>query len=141
MGKKVYEDYKYVLQDTGSMGIGAKFSYEQLLQDEDVPFKFKMIAEKYLSEDVSKDTTLESQLYYMVPQGFAYECFLQLKAKVKFNILTEKKGLFGKKKKVYTQQVLPLKEFVKKDPEWKKEHGVFIQELVISKLALMTFSL
>ncbi len=140
MNKKSYDDYKYVMQDTGSVAFGAKFTYNELIHDEEVPFKFKVIAERYLCKDLDMDTSLESHLYYMTNEGFTYECFCQLKAKVKINVLTEKKNLFGKVKKVYTTQTMALKDFVSKDVEWKQNHGVFIQELIISKLSLMTFS-
>jgi len=137
---KTYDDYKYVLQDTGSISIGAKYSYAELIHDEDVPFKLKVIVERYLSKDLDMDTTLESHLYYMVPEGFTYECFLQLKTKVKINILKEKKSLFGKGKKIYTTQMMSLKEFAGKNLKWKQENGVYIQEINISKLSLMTFT-
>lgn len=140
MTPKTYDDYKYVLQDTGSISFGAKYSYAELLHEEDVPFKFKVIVERYLSRDLDLETTLESHLYHMTQEGFPYECFLQLKAKVKMNLLREKRSLFGRKKKTYTTQVMSLKEFASKDLDWKKEQGVFIQELNISKLALMTFN-
>ena len=139
-GRKTYDDYKYVMQDTGTISFGAKYRYKDLIHDEDVPFKFKTIIERYLCKDLDMDTTLESHLYYMEQDGFNYECFLQLKAKVKINVLAEKKSLFGKKKKVYTTQIMSLKEFTEKDILWKKENNVFIQELIISKLALMTFT-
>lgn len=137
--KKVYEDYKYVLQDAGSLSLGAKYSYRELLQ-EDVPFKFKVIAERYLSKDLDPATTLESQIYYLTEEGFVYECFRQLKTKVKFSVRKNKKGLFGKERKIYGTQVVPLKDFVEKSAAWKKEQEVLIQEIVVSKLALMTFS-
>lgn len=140
MSKTQYEDYKYVLQDAGNLSLGAKYSYEELQHEEDVPFKFKVIAERYLSKDISPDTTLESQIYYMKPEGFAYECLLQLKTKVKCSVLKEKKSLFGGKKRVYTTQIIPLKDFVEKELSWKKEHGVLLQELMFSKMALMMFS-
>ena len=137
---KTYDDYKYILQDTGNISIGAKYSYAELIHDEDVPFKLKVIVERYLSKDLDMDTTLESHLYYMQPEGFIYECFLQLKTKVKINVLKEKRSLFGKRKKTYTTQIMSLKEFSGKDLNWKKENGVFIQEMNISKLSLMTFT-
>ncbi len=137
---KTYDDYKYVLQDAGTLSLGAKYSYAELMHDEDIPFKFKVIAEKYLGRDLEPETTLESQIYYLAGEGFAYECFIQLKTKVKFSMLKEKRGLFGKDTKRYATQVMPLKEFVLKQTEWKKEREVFIQEIILSKLALMTFS-
>lgn len=138
--KKTYEDYKYVLQDAGSLSLGAKYSYRDLMQEEDVPFKFKVIAERYLSKDLDPSTTLESQIYYLTKEGFAYECFRQLKTKVKFSMRKEKKGLFDKKGKSYTTELMPLKNFVEKSVTWKKEQEILIQEIVVSKLALMTFS-
>lgn len=138
--KKTYEDYKYVLQDAGTLSLGAKYSYEEIRHEEDVPFKFKVIAERYLSKDISQDTTLESHVYYMTAEGFPYECLQQLKTKVKCSVLQEKRHLFKGMKKEYTTQVLSLKEFVEKDLSWKKEHGVLIQELMFSKMALMMFS-
>lgn len=139
-GKKSYDDYKYVMQDTGSISFGAKYSYNELIHDEDVNFKFKVIIERYLSKDLDMDTTLESHLYYLTDEGFTYECFCQLKAKVKINVLKEKRSLFGKTQKSYTTQIMSVKDFVNKDVSWKQENGVFIQELIISKLALMAFS-
>ena len=138
--RKLYEDYKYVLQDAGSLSLGAKFSYKELLQEEDVPFKFKVIAERYLSRDLDPATTLESHIYYLTKEGFACECFRQLKTKVKFSMRKDKKGLFGKERKGYTTQIMPLKDFVEKSVAWKKDQEVLIQEIVVSKLALMTFS-
>lgn len=32
-----YEDFKYILQDTGNIYLGARFSYEELLEQEAVP--------------------------------------------------------------------------------------------------------
>jgi len=140
ISKKSYDDYKYVMQDTGTISFGAKYSYRELIHDEDVNFKFKVIIERYLSKDLDLDTTLESHLYYLTNEGFTYECFNQLKTKVKINVLKEKKSLLGKKKKVYITEVMSLKEFVSKSTQWKQDNGVFIQEIIISKLALMTFS-
>lgn len=140
IGKKSYDDYKYVMQDTGTISFGAKYSYRELIHDEEVNFKFKVIIERYLSKDLDMDTTLESHLYYLTGDGFTYECFNQLKAKVKINVLKEKRTLFGKVKKVYVTQIMSVKEFVAKGVEWKKDNNVFIQELIISKLALMAFS-
>ena len=36
-----YEDFKYVMQDTGSIFLGARYSYRELLEAEAVPFKLK----------------------------------------------------------------------------------------------------
>ena len=133
-------DYKYYMQDIGSLYFGARYSYEELMAHEMVPFKFKSIIEHYIAKDTQLDTTLESQFYYMTDDLFSYRTYTQLKAKVKISLLVEKKPLLGTKKTVYQTQVLSLDEFVRMNLAQKKKYGVIIQEIIISKLALMSFS-
>ena len=129
-------DFKYFMQDTGSVYLGAKLSYAEILQDEMVNFKYKSIVEHY----IFKDTDSESQLYYMTDDQFSYRTYRQLKAKVKISILKEKKGFGGKKKAGYQSEIMKLEEFVSMNLAQKKAAGVVVQELILSKLALMAFS-
>lgn len=133
-------DFKYYMQDTGSLYLGAYYNYEELLGHEMVPFKLKSIIEHYIMKDTTADTTLESQFYYMTPDMFSCRTYMQLKAKVKVCMLVEKKPLFGEKKLVYRNKVLPLSEFVQMNLAQKKKYGVKIQEIILSKLAMMAFS-
>ncbi len=133
-------DYKYFMQDTGSVYLGAKLSYAEILQDEMVNFKYKSIVEHYIFKDTDPETTLESQLYYMTKEQFSYKTYQQLKARVKVSILEEKKSLFGKKQRGYVTKTMPLAEFVDINLAQKKAQGVVIQELALSKLGLMSFS-
>ena len=139
MHKQQYEDYKYVMQDTYQLYLGAKYSFEELIDNEEVPFKFRLIVERYIYQDVDPQTTLESQLYYMTSKDLQYRIYRQIKMKVKVNVLEEKKSLTGKCKKVYTTRILPIEELVKMTSAEKEEKGMVIQELMCSKLALMTF--
>ena len=97
MTKQVYEDYKYVMQDTGYLYLGSKYSYGELMEQESVPFKFMTVLERYIIPDMGMDTTIESHLYYMKAADFTCRTRLQLKAKVKIDRLTIKKNLFGRK--------------------------------------------
>lgn len=133
-------DYKYFMQDTGSVYLGAKLSYAEILQDEMVNFKYKSIVEHYIFKDTTPETTLESQLYYMTKEQFSYRTYQQLKARVKISILEEKKSLFGKKKMGYVTKTMPLSAFADINLAQKKAQGVVIQELILSKLGLMAFS-
>ncbi|MCM1266270.1 MAG: hypothetical protein NC302_00075 [Bacteroidales bacterium] len=133
-------DYKYFMQDAGNIYLGAKLSYAEILKDEMVNFKYKSIVEHYILKDTDPETTLESQLYYMTREQFSYRTYEQLKAKVKISILAEKKSLFGKKKTGYETELCKLSDFVDMNLARKKASGVVIQELAISKLALMGFS-
>ena len=139
MKKQVYEDYKYVMMDTGYLYIGAKYTYGELMEVDTVPFKFMTVVERYILPDMSPDTTIESHLYYLQVADFTCRTLQQLKAKVKVNRLTVKKKLFGKKESVYQTEIMSLQDFVKMSPDEKERAGIFIQELMISKLGLMSF--
>jgi hypothetical protein len=133
-------DYKYMIQDTGSLYFGAKYSYQEIMEEEMVNFKFKSIIEHYLSKDTDLSTTIESHLYYMTPEQFSYRTYEQLKARVKVSVMEEKKSLFGKTKTGYSTKVIHLNELAGWNLAQKKAKGLFIQEIIISKLALMMFS-
>lgn len=129
-------DFKYVMQDTGNIYIGARLTYAELMEQEMLPFKMKTIIQHYFL----KETSLESEFYYLEKGSFLYETFAQLRIKVKVNVLTEKKSLFGKKKMVYTEKILTLKELTEMNLARKKASGMIIREIIVSKLGLMTFS-
>lgn len=133
-------DFKYYMQDTSRLYLGAYYSYRELLEHEMVPFKYKSIIEHYVMKDTQADTTLESQFYYMSQDQFSYKTYIQLKTKVKICLLAEKKPLVGPKKMIYQTKTMPLAEFVRMNLAQKKKYGVKIQEIILSKLALMAFS-
>lgn len=130
-------DYKYIMQDISNVYLGAKYTYEELTEDERIPFKIKSLVNRYIKPELADwNLSLESHFYYMEGQGFAYQTFLQLKTRVKISILEEKKSFGGKKKREYVTRTMWLKDFVKMPPARKEENGVLIQEISFSKLAL-----
>ena len=52
-------DFKYFMQDTGSLYLGAKYNYTEILEDEMVTFKYKSIVEHYILKDTDPETTLD----------------------------------------------------------------------------------
>ena len=141
--KQSYEDYKYVMADTGNVYLGAKYSYGELLQNEDVSFKIRAIVERYILPQSDPETTLESEFYYMTSDSFTYRVYRQMKVRVKCSRLVEKKGPFsrGKKKKVYETQILDLETFAGISPAQKQAQGILVQEIIVNKLAMMLFVL
>lgn len=125
-------DYKYVMQDFTTIYLGARYSYSELIESEEIPFKIKTLVNHYIKPE-EEDLTLESDFYYMEGKGFAYQTFLQLKTRVKISILKEKKG----GRRYYATEVVKLQDFVKIPPADKEKDGIMIQEIMISKLALM----
>ena len=140
--KQSYEDYKYVMVDTGNVYLGAKYAYGELLQNEDVPFKIRTIVERYILPQADAETTLESEFYYMAQDSLTYRTYRQLKVKVKCSRLVEKKKFFskGKKNRRYVTELIGLEAFAAMTPAQKEAQGVMVQEIVVNKLAMMVFT-
>lgn len=125
-------DYKYVMQDLSNVYLGAKYTYEELLEEEEIPFRIKKMINGYIRQEVKDENiTLESHFYSMDEHGFLYQTFLQLKTRVKISI-------FSEKKKHYITEIMKLQDFVKITPQDKDKQGILIQEIIFSKLALLT---
>lgn len=139
-GNETDLEFKYVMQDSANYYFGARFSYRGLCENELAPFKFRAVVEHYLAKDTDMETTLESHLYYMQPADFSCKTLRQLRAKVKINRMVEKKHWFRKNTVQYEEQILSVEEFSKMNLAQKKASGVIVRELIISKLALMSFS-
>ena len=136
MKEQQYEDYKYEMMDAGSLYLGAKYNYAEILENEDIPFKFRAIVERYIIPDIDKSTTLESHFYYMNKNDFSYKTYHQLKIKLKINYLK-----LTRKKTVYITENINLEEFVNFSEIEQKQKGIASQEIIIGKVALMSFSL
>ena len=135
----VYEDFKYMLQDVGRIYIGAKYTYRELMQNPEAAFKLKSVIEHYLLRETDPDTSLESDFYYMEPESFSCRTYEQLKAKLKISILVDRQGKQGRTERVYREQTVSVQEFVKIPLAQKKKDGIVVQELILSKLALVSF--
>lgn len=135
----VYEDFKYMLQDVNRIYIGAKYTYRELMENPDTAFKFKSVIEHYLLKETDPDTSLESDFYYMKPESFSYRTYEQLKVKIKISILTDRQGKHGNTEQVYREQTISLQEFAAIPLAHKKRDGIVVQELILSKLALISF--
>lgn len=150
MERKVYEDHKYSMQDTARLYIGSKYTFSELLDEEELSFKFRLVIERYILPEADKEDTLETHLYYLEPDSFLVKVYRQMKAKVKVNVIEEKRpfpgfgrggatgrvesGAAGKKR--YVTKQLTVEELAKVPPARKEEQGYVIQELSVSKLAL-----
>lgn len=136
MQKTVYEEFKYHLQDTGRLYVGCKYTFRELVEVEELLFKFRIVMERYVMPDADPEDTLETHLYYLAPESASVKVYRQLKARVKVNLIQEKKGFFGSGSKAYTTRVMPVEELVKIPPARKEQQGMVVQELSVSKLAL-----
>lgn len=130
-------DFKYYMQDIERHYIGCRYSYEEILNNEMVPFKFKTIISRYLKTEVSFETTLESHFYYLTRDTEDYQIFRQLRARIRVmqykDPATPQKGF---REKVYT-----IEQLSKLTPPEKEQLGMIIRELILSKLALFGFQI
>ena len=135
----IYEDGKYVMQDVGTLYVGTKYLFGEILENEEIPFKFRLLCERYLLPEADREDSLETHLYYLDSKCFLVKIFKQLRAKVKINVLVEKKDRQGRVSKEYVTKNLTVEELTKLSPQEKEAQGVVIQELAVSKFALMAF--
>lgn len=137
MQRTVYEDYKYSMQDVGRLYVGSKYTMGELLDEDDLNFKFRMIVQRYILPESDLSDTLETHLYYLEPGSFLVKVYQQMKARVKVNVIEEKKSLFGQTtQNRYVTKTLTLEQLCAMPPSLKEQKGLVIQELSVSKLAL-----
>ena len=134
MEKTVYEDYKYSIQDVSRIYIGSKYTFGELLEEENILFKLRLVIRQHILPEADLEDTLESHLYYLKPESFLVRIYRQMKAKVKVNVIEETK----KGRKRYVTKQLTVEELAKVPFEEKERQGYVIQELSVSKLALTT---
>ena len=101
-----------------------------------MPFKFRLVVQKYIVPNVDGEDTLETFLYYMSDRDFSMKLLKQMKARIKVNLIEEKKKLFGGTKKEYVTKQLSVEELVAMPRSRKEAVGLVIQEISVSKLAL-----
>ncbi|MBQ8247242.1 MAG: hypothetical protein IJZ42_08920 [Lachnospiraceae bacterium] len=129
-------DFKYVMQDTSHVFMGGRMTYEDMMTYEEVPFKIKAIVNKYFSG--KEEAGLAETLRILEQEDFRYQVLKQLKIKIKAGTYQMKKNLFGKEEKRYVSKVYHLDEYLQIA---NVEKELVTEEFVISKLALMAFSL
>ena len=127
------------MQEVGTLYVGAKYTFEEILECEEIPFKFRLLAERYLLPESDREDTLETHLYYLDPKSFVVKIYGQLKAKIKVNVLAEKKDRHGRIAREYVTKNLTAQELSQISKEEKERLGLVVQELSISKISLMAF--
>ena len=134
------DDFKYVLQDTGHVFFGKELSYQEMMDKEDVPFKWKAIIGSYISKDVDLSTTLVEHLSEIDEKSFSFRIFEQIKMEVKYCYQEEKRTFLGKKKIVWVHKTCAVRKITQLK-QALQSGSVIVEEVSVSKLALMTISI
>lgn len=134
-------DFKYLIQDTGHMFFGKELTYAEMMDREDVPFKFQAIIGSYFCKDTELSDRIIDHLCKMTKDEFSYRIYNQLKLNVRIFYKEEKMGLLGQKKDVWVHKSCKLQEFLQNYKEKVMRGEATVEEISISKLGLMTISI
>ena len=134
---RTYENGKYVMQDVGTLYVGAKYLMAELLEDEEIPFKFRMCVHRYILPESDPEDSLETHLYYLDKSSFLVKIYGQLRARVKINCLEKRKHLGREAEPEYVTKNLTVEELAAISPADKEKIGLVVQELSVSKFAML----
>lgn len=130
-------DFKYILQDITRIFLGRELTYGDLLEMEDIPFKLKAVTNNYFLKDSVREEKVIEHLSRITEQEFSYQIYDQIKIRIRLNRLVHTKSVFGKEIEKRSSVECGLKEYSEKYAQEVQNGTAFVEELVISKLALM----
>ena len=125
-------DYEHVIRETYSVYIGASMTYERLLAHEDVPFKFKDAVRNYILKETSSDTRIMDHLKKIDPGDAAALLYKQIRTRLTVTDLREDEKGRHKVETITFDEYMNAPVYTEHREDW------FIQEIIISKLSLMT---
>lgn len=128
-----YEAFKYVMTDISSIYIGAKFSYDELLEHEDVPQKLREVIFRIFMSEVAGDTTIENHIFYVTKDSQTYKALKKMKAKFKMSVWEPAKGW---KKAGYVNRSYELDDIVGNAKVFANRDSIIVEEVHISKMGL-----
>lgn len=136
-----YDDFKYIIQDTYSVYFGKELTYTEMMDRQDVPFKFKTIISVYVAKDTALNVKLTDHLLKLSKEEFSFRIYEQLKLMVRVCYKAQKKGIGGKVKEKWEHKACSLEQFCEEYREAVLAGDMEIEEVSISKLALMFISI
>ena len=131
-----YDDFKYVIQDMNCIYFGRELTYGELMEREDVPF-----INTHIEKDAGLDEKVSEHILRISEQEFSYRIFEQLKMNIRVSYQERKKNLLGKESVKWVHRVCTIGKFCGEYREMVKARKARMEEISISKLALMTISI
>ena len=129
------QDFKYIIQDLTNIYLGARSTYEELMEDENVPHKLKEIIVRVMLTEVAPDTTPENHVFYMTPDSASFKAYKKMKARFKMSVWEPADGK-KRKKAGYVNREYPVEEIVASKELHGKKDTTVVEEVHISKLGL-----
>ena len=124
-------DYKHVIQDVTNLYIGAKLTYGEMLDIDEIPFKFKVILSRYILKEMSRETNIENHIFFMKKEDMSYMIYKKMKAKFRLYV-------FDKEKESYVAHDLKIEDIVDDEYLHENMNTIFVEEMHISKINLLS---
>ena len=126
-------DFKYVIQDMSNIYIGARFSYGELMEEEEVPYKLKKVIFRIYLQEVPEETTPENHIFLLNRDSASYRALRKMKVHFRMSVWDETKG---KKGGAYVNREYGLDEILDDSELQGKRDKIVVEEMRISKLGL-----
>jgi len=131
-------DYKHAIQDITNLYLGGKLTYADIMDNEEIPFKFRAIVMHYMIDGIDPDTTLENHLFYIKKNSMAYMVYKKLKARFMLNVFYE--DGHGKGKPGYHIDEFEIDDILDNEDLLANKDTIFLTEVRISKLKMMAIT-
>lgn len=135
------QDFKYVIQDTNCVYFGKELTYAEMMDKDDVPFKFKAVISAHIARDTDLNRKMTDHILQISEAEFSYRIFEQLKLTVRVCYKIQKKSFNGKVKEKWIHKACSLRQFCSGYRSQVDDGDMVIEDFSISKLALMALSI
>lgn len=126
-------DYKHVVQDVTNIYIGGKLSYGEMLDLDEIPFKFKVILSHYILKEIARETTIENHIFFMKKDDMSYMIYKKLKAKFRLYV-------FDENKQSYVGREYRIEDIVDDEYLHENMNTIFVEEMHLYKINLLAVS-
>ena len=130
-------DFKYILQDISNIYVGARSTYGELAENEDLPHKLREVIVRIILSEVAEDTTPENHLFYLTKDSASYRVMKKMKTRFRMSVWEEADGK-KRKKSGYVNREYALDEVVDSAELHQKKDTIVVEEMRVSKLGLAT---
>lgn len=134
-------DFKYVIQDTNCVYFGRELTYAEMMEQDDIPFKFKAVISAHIAKDTDLDRKMTDHLMRISDQEFSYRIFEQLKLTVRVCYKVTRRGFGGRTTDRWIHKSCSLKQFCGEYRSQVASADMMIEDLSISKLSLMMLNI
>lgn len=134
-----FRDYRYIIDNLSELSVGARYQYQELVDNIDLSYKYRCIIKRFLLQEVDPGTTIEEHFYTMRMDSESYEIYHQLRTRIRCYVRSGKRRLFGSEG--YEERMLPIEELAAMSYEDKRAQNMMITEIEIPKMRLMSYAM